>query len=89
MLSKTIKIDGRDITIPTGLFINNEFVAAKGGQEFTIENPATGEAVISIQEGQAEDVDVAVKAARQTFKSVEWNDMNPVQRGALLLTLKS
>ena len=44
MLSKTIKIDGRDITIPTGLFINNEFVAAKGGQEFTIENPATGEA---------------------------------------------
>jgi aldehyde dehydrogenase (NAD+) len=84
MSSKTIKIDGKDISIPTGLFINNEFIAAKSGKEFTIENPATGEAIISIQEGQAEDVDVAVKAARQTFRRPEWRDMNPVERGALL-----
>jgi len=43
MLSKTININGRDNFIPTGLFINDEFVAAKGGREFDIENPATGE----------------------------------------------
>jgi len=72
MSSKTIKIDRKDVSIPTGLFINNEFVAAKAGKEFSIENPATGENIISIQEGQAEDVDIAVKAARQTFKSPAW-----------------
>lgn len=81
---KTLKIGGKDITIPTGLFINNEFVEAIGKKTFGIENPATGEVVIEVQEGQAEDVDVAVKAARKTFKSKEWRDTAPAARAAIL-----
>lgn len=81
---KTLKIGGKDISIPTGLFINNEFVEAIGKKTFGIENPATGEVVIEVQEGQAEDVDVAVKVARKTFKNKEWRDMAPAARAAIL-----
>ena len=84
MSSKTIKIGSKDLSIPTGLFINGEFVKAKGGKEFGIENPATGEEVISVQEGEAEDVDIAVRAARKTFKSIEYKEMNVMTRAALL-----
>ena len=84
MSSKTIEIGGKKISIPTGLFINNEFVKAQGGTEFDIENPATGEPVISIQEGKAEDVDIAVKAARKTFKDPKWRTMVPTERAKIL-----
>jgi hypothetical protein len=40
------------------LSINGEFVEAQGKKEFDIE---TGKVVISVQEGQAEDFDIAVK----------------------------
>lgn len=82
--AQTIKAGSRDVTIPTGLFINNEFVQAQGKETFGIENPATGKVVIQVQEGKAEDVDIAVKAARKTFKSKEFRDIAPLARGALL-----
>lgn len=82
--AQTIKAGTRDVTIPTGLFINNEFVEAQGKATFGIENPATGKVVIEVQEGKAEDVDIAVKAARKTFKSKEFRDIAPLARGALL-----
>lgn len=84
MAAKTLKIGGRDIEIPTGLFINNEFVEAQGKTTFGVENPGTGEVVIDVQEGKAEDVDIAVKAARKCFKSKEFKDCAPMQRAAIL-----
>ena len=84
MASKTLQINGASISIPTGLFINNTFVDAVGKKEFSVENPATGEETIKIQEGMPEDVDIAVKAARKTFMSKEWKDMSPAYRGTLL-----
>lgn len=85
--AKTLKIGGQDISIPTGLFINNEFVEAQEKATFGIENPATGEVVIEVQEGRAEDVDIAVKAARKTFKSKEFKELMPMARAALLQKL--
>jgi aldehyde dehydrogenase (NAD+) len=84
MAAQTVQAGGKSISIPTGLFINNEFVKAKGGKTFDIENPATGKVIISVQEGEAEDVDIAVKVARKTFNDPAWRDMVPSQRGALL-----
>ena len=84
MAAKTIEINGKDISIPTGLFINNEFVESLGKNTFAVENPSTGEEIISVQEGRAEDVDVAVKAARKTFTSPVWKDLEPMERGKLL-----
>jgi aldehyde dehydrogenase (NAD+) len=85
-LSKTITINRRNISIPTGLFINNEFVKSLGGTTFEVEDPATGKLLLSIEEGQAEDVDVAVKAARRAFEG-GWAESDPAWRGSLSLRL--
>ena len=62
--SQALKAGDRNVTVPTGLFINNDFVEAHEKATFGIENPATGEVIIEVQEGRAEDVDIAVKAAQ-------------------------
>ena len=48
----------------TQLFINNEWVDAESGRTFETLNPATGEVIAKVQEGDKADVDKAVKAAR-------------------------
>ncbi|OAL30500.1 hypothetical protein AYO20_08719 [Fonsecaea nubica] len=84
--SVTVAIHGKDISIPTGLFIDNEFVNAIAGKTFEVEDPSTGKVILSIQEGQAEDVDVAVRAARRAFDG-GWADSDPAWRGSLLQRL--
>jgi aldehyde dehydrogenase (NAD+) len=84
MAAKSINIGGLDISMPTGLFINGEFVEAKEKATFGIENPATGKEIIQVQEGRAEDVDIAVKAARKLFKNKEYREMVPTERARLL-----
>lgn len=85
--SAKLKIAGRDVSVPTGIFINNEFRTAIGGNTFPVENPATGQVILEIQEGREEDVDKAVEVARKTFESKEWSESNPVFRGELLQKL--
>lgn len=82
--SKEVDVNGRRISIPTGLFINNKFVPAIGGNTFGVENPTNGKEILQIQEGREEDVEVAVKAARACFESDEWANSNPAYRGELL-----
>lgn len=84
MASKTLKIGDKDISLPTGLFINGQFVEAQAKGEFGVENPSTGEEAIKVQEGMPEDVDIAVKAARKAFNNPEWRELVPSQRGAYL-----
>jgi aldehyde dehydrogenase (NAD+) len=85
--SQNLNINGRDVSIPTGLFINNEFCKSIGGNTFSVENPTTGKTIIDLQVGREEDVDVAVKAARTTFESKGWAGGNPVHRADLLRKL--
>ena len=47
------------------LLINGSFVDATGGKTFETYDPRTGEVLMSVAEAQAEDVDKAVKAARE------------------------
>jgi hypothetical protein len=55
----------------TGLFINNEFVPAVSGKTFETLNPATGQAIAQVAEGDKADVDLAVKAATEAFRWVQ------------------
>merc|ERR1712013_561207 len=48
----------------TKLFINNEFVESISGRTFATLNPATEEVICQVSEGDKDDVNVAVKAAR-------------------------
>ncbi|KAM7299930.1 aldehyde dehydrogenase, mitochondrial [Ixodes scapularis] len=72
----------------TQIFINNEFVNSVSGKTFATYNPATGEKIADIQEGDKEDVDLAVKAARAAFaRGSEWRTMDASKRGRMLLKL--
>ncbi|TCP30876.1 aldehyde dehydrogenase (acceptor) [Scopulibacillus darangshiensis] len=66
------------------LFIDGQWVRAGSGKTFESINPSTGESNGSISEGDKEDIDRAVKAARKAFESGPWRDMAPSDRGRLL-----
>lgn len=73
---------------PTGLFINNEFVPGKKGQEFEVINPTNEKVILKVHEATEEDVDIAVAAARKAFHPTsEYRKMAPAVRGKLLLNL--
>lgn len=46
------------------LFINNEFVKSASGRTFDTINPANGEVISQVQEGDKADVDKAVKVKK-------------------------
>ena len=50
---------------PGKLFIGGEWVDAASGKTFDSVNPATGEVLTQVAEGDAADVDRAVAAARR------------------------
>ena len=72
---------------PRKMFINNQFVPAASGKTFPTYNPATGEVLAQVAEGDKEDVNRAVKAARNAFESAAWSDMSASQRGRLIWKL--
>ncbi|KAI9702384.1 MAG: hypothetical protein M1836_000863 [Candelina mexicana] len=79
--------NGRKYTQPTGLFINNEFVKSKSGNKITSINPTDETEITPVYAGGAEDVDVAVSAARKAFKNSSWRDMATSDRGDLMFKL--
>ncbi|XP_012541712.1 aldehyde dehydrogenase, mitochondrial isoform X1 [Monomorium pharaonis] len=69
----------------TGIFINNEWHKSKSQKTFPTVNPATGEVIAEVQEGESADIDFAVQAARKAFKrNSPWRTMDASQRGILL-----
>ncbi|MGK7911302.1 MAG: aldehyde dehydrogenase family protein [Synechococcus sp.] len=72
---------------PSQLLIGNKWVDSLSGKTFETINPATGEAIGSIAEAGAADVDRAVVAARAAFARGEWANMSARQRGELLRAL--
>ncbi|MEP6821050.1 MAG: aldehyde dehydrogenase family protein [Chthoniobacterales bacterium] len=65
------------------LFIDGKFVAPHSGKYFPSINPATEEKLAEIAEGDAHDIDRAVKAARAAYKGV-WGKMSGRERGKYL-----
>ena len=64
-----------DIRSSYGLFIGGEFVDSSGDASFKTISPATEEVLADITEATADDVDRAVKAARQAYRGV-WGRMS-------------
>jgi len=55
------------------------------GKTFPTKNPATGDVICQVQEGDKADVEKAVKAARAAFKlGSTWRTMDASKRGTLL-----
>ncbi|XP_063769948.1 aldehyde dehydrogenase 1A1 [Pseudophryne corroboree] len=69
----------------TKIFINNEWHNSVSGKKFPVLNPATGEKICEIEEGDKEDVNKAVKAAREAFAlGSPWRRMDASERGKLM-----
>jgi phenylacetaldehyde dehydrogenase len=66
------------------MFINGKWVDAASGKTFPTYNPATGEILSRVAEGDKEDIDRAVKAARAAFESGPWSKMTPSERGRMI-----
>ncbi len=69
------------------MLINGEWVDSASGKTFPVYNPATGEELAQVAEGDKEDIDRAVKAARAAFDSGPWSTTTPNVRGKLLWKL--
>ncbi len=69
------------------LLINGQWVEAASGKTFATYNPATGEVLAQVAEGDREDIDRAVKAARAAFETGPWSKLNASQRGRLVWKL--
>lgn len=66
------------------MFIGGKWVDSASGKTFPTQNPATGEAICQVAEGDKADIDLAVKAARKAYESGPWAKMNASDRGRLM-----
>jgi aldehyde dehydrogenase (NAD+) len=71
---------------PKRMLIGNQWVDSASGKTFDSINPATGEVLASVAEGDAEDINRAVAAARRAFEG-PWSKCKPYERQMLLLKL--
>ncbi len=69
------------------MLINGKWVEAASGQTFATYNPATGEVLAHVAEGNHEDIDRAVKAARAAFETGRWPQLTPSERGRAIWKL--
>ena len=69
------------------LFINGEWVESKSGKTFPVYDPSTEEVIAQVHDGNEEDVNRAVAAARAAFDDGPWATTTPQERGRVLLRL--
>ncbi len=66
------------------LFIGGKWLDSVSGKTFATLNPATGQTICPVAEGDKADIDLAVKAARKAYDHGPWSRMSGAERGRLL-----
>jgi phenylacetaldehyde dehydrogenase len=69
------------------MLINGKWVDAASRKTFKTYNPATGEVLSNIAEGDKEDINRAVQAARAAFETGPWSKISPSERGRMIWRL--
>jgi aldehyde dehydrogenase (NAD+) len=69
-----------------GLFIGGELVDPKSGEYFETLDPSTAEPLAEVAQAGKEDVDLAVRAARDAFEN-GWSDVSPAERAKYLFRI--
>lgn len=72
---------------PKKMLIDGEWTEALSGKTFATCNPANGEVLTHVAEGERGDIDRAVQAARCAFESGPWARITPSERGQLIWRL--
>ena len=75
------------IAKPRKMLIDGKWMNAASGKTFPTYNPATGEVLAQVAEGDRADIDLAVQAARRAFDSGPWSRMTASERGKLVWKL--
>ncbi len=68
------------------LFIGGKWRAPKSGKYFQTISPSTEQVLSEVAEGNAADVDLAVRAARQAYDKV-WSKMKPAERAKYIFRI--
>lgn len=66
------------------LWIDGKWVDSKGGGTMTVENPATREQFARVVDASPEDVNLAVRSARDAFYDGRWSRLTPSERSKAL-----
>jgi aldehyde dehydrogenase (NAD+) len=69
------------------MFVGGKWVDSVSGKTFPTVNPATGETICQVAEGDKADIDLAVKAARKALEEGPWAKMTAAERGRLMYKL--
>ena len=69
---------------PRPMLIDGKWVQAKSGKVFDVQDPATEMLLARVAEGDAADIDAAVKAARKALEHGPWSRMSPSARGRII-----
>ncbi len=69
------------------MLINGEWVASKSNKTFPVYDPSTEEAIAQVPDGNAEDVNRAVAAAKAAFEDGPWATTTAADRGRVLFRL--
>ena len=72
---------------PKKLYINGQFVESVSKKTFSTPNPATGKKLVEVYEGDKEDINLAVKAARKAFDEGPWSRLSAAERSRLMYKL--
>jgi acyl-CoA reductase-like NAD-dependent aldehyde dehydrogenase len=70
--------------VPTRLFIGGEWRDASDSETFEVVAPTTEEQLATVAAASADDVDAAVRAARNQLKGGVWSRLHGADRGLLL-----
>jgi len=69
------------------LLSGGQWVPAASGKTFPVDNPANGELIAHVADGGKEDIDRAVKAAREAFENGPWRRTKPADRTKMIWKL--
>ncbi|HWL10110.1 MAG TPA: aldehyde dehydrogenase family protein [Planctomicrobium sp.] len=78
------KVYARPEVRRTQLFIDGKWQNSVSGETFATYHPATEEKIADVAKANAEDVNLAVMAARRAFESGDWAKMDARDRGRLM-----
>ena len=83
-MASTSTSEGILAGVPTHLLIAGMWRGSSTGETFTKLNPTTEEPLAEVSAASDEDVDAAVRAAREQFENGAWAKLSSVARGVLL-----
>jgi phenylacetaldehyde dehydrogenase len=75
------------LSTPRKMLINGKWVDSASGKTFPTYDPSTGEVLAQIAEGDREDINRAVRAARDAFDRGPWPRLTASERGRMIWKL--